>query len=125
LTKHPFNRPLLGGFLSQQQAHKNQIVAIRAIVKPTNNMETFIHALDWAALGVGTIGTILWAHNGKWAKYAAIWWLASSILWIWYASLNNLAALGARDLISVSLYVYGGWRWLLAKNHSHADKPQD
>lgn len=71
--------------------------------------------LDWLALAVGTIGTVLWAHNGAWAKYAAFWWLASSLLWIGYAYLKGLPALGARDLISVTLYIYGGWRWVLQR----------
>ena len=70
-----------------------------------------IQYLDWAALAVGTIGTILWAHNGAWAKHAAVWWLASSCLWAWFAYANGLPALGIRDAISILLSVYGAWRW--------------
>lgn len=68
--------------------------------------------LDSIGLVVGTLGTIFWAHNGKMAKYAAVLWFFSSVLWILFAWKNHLTALGARDAISVSLYLYGGYRWL-------------
>lgn len=71
--------------------------------------------LDWVALIVGTIGTILWAHNGKSAKYACVFWLFSSLIWMAFAYFKGLPALGIRDLISVALYVYGGYRWLISK----------
>lgn len=67
--------------------------------------------LDWAALLVGTIGTVLWAHNGPQARWAASWWLASSALWAAFAWTEGMPALGIRDAISVGLYVYGAWRW--------------
>ena len=75
-------------------------------------MTNFLLYLDWVALAVGTVGTILWAQNGRWAKSAAVWWLGSSLLWMVFAWLKGLPALGARDCISVGLYVYGGWRWM-------------
>lgn len=78
-------------------------------------MNLLLSYLDWLALSMGTIGTILWAHNGRGAKYAAGWWLASSLLWMAFAYLKGLPALGTRDLLSVLLYLYGGYRWLLRK----------
>lgn len=77
-------------------------------------MSPFNH-LDYVAVAIGTLGTVFWAHNGSWARYAAILWLVSSLFWIFYAWLNGLPALGLRDLVSVSMYVYGGWRWLRPK----------
>jgi hypothetical protein len=71
-----------------------------------------IQHLDYAALVIGTLGTLLWAHNGRNAKYAAPCWIASSLLWIGFAWASGLPALGMRDFLSVCLYAYGGWRWL-------------
>lgn len=70
---------------------------------------------DYLALTVGTIGTILWAHNGKWTHYAAIFWFISSILWIVFAYTHDLPALSIRDAISIVLYLYGAWRWIYNK----------
>lgn len=78
----------------------------------TTNLSLIAAHLDWLALFIGTIGTVLWAHNGRWAKYAAVYWLASSVVWMAFAWLQGLPALGVRDAISTALYVYGGWRWL-------------
>ena len=66
---------------------------------------------DWMALLIGAVGTILWAHNGKLSKYAALLWFFSSIFWVVYAYFESKAALGARDFISVLLYLYGAYRW--------------
>lgn len=68
--------------------------------------------LDWLALLFGAIGSLLWAHNGRGAKYAALWWLLSSLLWIAFAWLNDLPALGARDALTIAATLYGCWRWL-------------
>lgn len=68
--------------------------------------------LDWIALLVGGIGSLLWAHNGPSAKYASVWWLCSSLLWVGFAWLHGLAALGLRDLLSVCVTLYGCYRWL-------------
>lgn len=73
--------------------------------------------LDWIALALGTVGTVLWAHAGKQARWAAVWWLASSVVWIAYAYAMGLPALGLRDCLSVVLYLYGAWRWLMARRH--------
>lgn len=83
-------------------------------------MTNLLAYLDWLALLVGTIGTVLWAHNGKLAKYAAVWWLVSSVLWMLFAYLKGLPALASRDLISVLLYLYGGYRWLKPRTEKKA-----
>ncbi len=86
-------------------------------------MQIVFHYLDWVALTLGTIGTALWAHNGAWAKYASLWWLASSLAWISYAYTTQLMALGVRDLIAVVFYLYGGYRYLRSgQPKSEADK---
>lgn len=69
--------------------------------------------LDWVALAIGTTGTILWSQNGRFSKWAAVWWLVSSFFWVAFSWMHGLPALGLRDLISILLYVYGAWRWLL------------
>jgi hypothetical protein len=72
--------------------------------------------LDWIALLFGAIGSLLWAHNGRSAKYAALWWLLSSLLWMAFAWLNGLPALGMRDAVSVAATLYGCYRWLQPRN---------
>ncbi len=79
-------------------------------------LNLIISKLDWLALIIGTIGTILWSHNGKSAKYAAVLWFISSIIWVIYAYLNNLPTLGMRDAISISLYIYGMIKWMKPKD---------
>lgn len=69
--------------------------------------------LDWIALALGAIGSILWAHNGAGARYACLWWLASSLAWIAFAWIEGLPALGLRDGIGVGTTVYGCYRWML------------
>jgi hypothetical protein len=75
-------------------------------------MLALVAHFDWAALAVGAVGTLLWAHNGSRARYAALWWLASSLLWLLFAWSKGMPALGLSYAVSVGLYVYGGYRWL-------------
>lgn len=67
---------------------------------------------DWLALVVGAIGSLLWAHNGRSAKYASVCWLVSSLLWIVFAWRSGLPALGARDVLGLGATLYGCYRWL-------------
>lgn len=67
--------------------------------------------LDWVALAIGAVGSFLWAHNGEWSKHASVWWLASSVLWIVFAWLNGMPALGVRDVLGIAAAVYGCYRW--------------
>ena len=75
-------------------------------------MIALTHHLDWMALLVGAVGSFLWAHNGRGAKYASVWWLVSSLMWVVFAWLQGLPALGARDALGVSSTLYGCFRWL-------------
>jgi hypothetical protein len=75
-------------------------------------MNSLAQHLDWIALVVGAVGSLLWAHNGRSAKYAAVWWLGSSLLWIAFAWLHGMTALGLRDLLGVGIALYGSYRWL-------------
>jgi len=75
-------------------------------------MHTLANHLDWIALLVGAVGSLLWAHNGRSAKYASVWWLVSSLLWVAFAWARGLPALGLRDLVGVSVTLYGCYRWL-------------
>lgn len=77
----------------------------------------FLEYCDYIALILGIVGTLVWAHNGRWVKYAAPFWLVSSLLWMLFALHNDLTALGARDFISLLLYLYGWRRWLYSAKH--------
>jgi nicotinamide riboside transporter PnuC len=83
-------------------------------------MAALAHHLDWIALVVGAVGSLLWAHNGRSAKYASLWWLLSSLLWIVFAWTHGLAALGVRDLLGVGVTLYGCYRWLPARKPAPA-----
>ena len=71
-----------------------------------NNMNEL---LEWSAFSVGTIGTLFWAAGWKWrGRSVEGWfWLASALLWIWFAIINHHAGLAARDLLGVALYIVG------------------
>jgi hypothetical protein len=75
-------------------------------------MDPLANHLDWLALVVGAVGSLLWAHNGRSAKYASVWWLLSSVLWVVFAWVHGLPALGARDALGVGSTLYGCYRWL-------------
>jgi hypothetical protein len=75
-------------------------------------MDLLTNHLDWMALVVGAVGSLLWAHNGPSAKYASLWWLLSSILWVVFAWIQGLPALGLRDAVGVGSTLYGCYRWL-------------
>ena len=65
--------------------------------------------IEWAAFAVGTIGTIAWAIGIKYKGRAVEgwFWLASALLWIWFAVLSGHKALAARDILGVALYATG------------------
>lgn len=81
-------------------------------------MPSFADSLQWLAFAVGTIGSLLWAHNGVWSKYAAAFWLAASVLWVWYARLSGVPGLAARDLVGIGTAVWGAWRWMSSEKKS-------
>jgi hypothetical protein len=73
---------------------------------------SFPDLLQWLAFGFGTVGSVLWAHNGPWSKFAAAFWLAASLLWVWFARLSGHPGLVARDAVSILTALWGAWRWL-------------
>jgi hypothetical protein len=73
---------------------------------------SFPDLIQWLAFGIGAFGSLLWAHNGRWSKYAGLFWLAGSLLWIWFAHLSGMPGLAARDAIAVLTTAWGTWRWL-------------
>ncbi|HXD42962.1 MAG TPA: hypothetical protein VN649_20520 [Ramlibacter sp.] len=75
-------------------------------------MDSLANHLDWIALVFGAVGSLLWAHNGRSAKYASLWWLLSSLLWVAFAWVQGLPALGVRDAVGVGSTLYGCFRWL-------------
>ena len=83
-------------------------------------MHTLLKHLDWLALAFGAVGSFLWAHNGPSAKYASVWWLFSSLLWVVFAWINGLPALGVRDAVGVGLTLYGCYRWLQPRKRAPA-----
>lgn len=88
-------------------------------------MELFVNHLDWLALAVGAVGSFLWAHNGESAKHASLWWLVSSLLWIAFAWLHGMPALGVRDMLGIATAAYGCYRWRqprAAVPHSRQDQ---
>lgn len=74
-------------------------------------MEVAANHLDWLALAIGAVGSFLWAHNGESAKHASLWWLVSSLLWIAFAWLHGMPALGVRDVLGIATAAYGCYRW--------------
>lgn len=69
-----------------------------------NFFDPFI--IEWLALIIGTIGTILWSIG--WNQLTvSILWLLSSLLWIVFALSNEHYALTARDMLGVFLYIIG------------------
>ena len=65
--------------------------------------------LEWMAFSIGTIGTILWALGFKYKgrPLEGWFWLASSILWIWFSYINGHKGLASRDLLGLILYIIG------------------
>lgn len=67
---------------------------------------SYLRILEWTALGIGTIGTVLWSL-GKNQLLVSILWMVSSLLWIVFSFSNDHYALTARDILGVSLYAMG------------------
>lgn len=83
-----------------------------AAVLPQGVAVSFADCIQWLAFGLGSVGSVLWAHNGAGARYAAAFWLAASLLWLCFAKLSGLPGLAARDAISLATGLWGVWRWL-------------
>lgn len=62
--------------------------------------------LEYSALAVGTVGTLLWSL-GKNQLIVSILWMISAMLWIAFALSNEHYGLTARDGLGVLLYAMG------------------
>lgn len=62
--------------------------------------------LEYSALTIGTIGTLLWAL-GKNQFLVSILWMVSALLWIAFSLLHQHYGLTIRDVIGVTLYSVG------------------
>jgi hypothetical protein len=86
-------------------------------------MTELANHLDWIALAVGAVGSFTWAHNGRSAKYASVWWFFSSLLWVMFAWVKGLPALGMRDALGLSTTLYGCYRWLPSRRPTGIGDP--
>ena len=62
--------------------------------------------LEYSALIIGTLGTILWAM-GKSQILVSILWLVSALIWIGFSLLNGHDGLAIRDVFGVLMYSIG------------------
>ena len=70
--------------------------------------------LDSVAPVIGTMGSILWAQNGRYAKYTALFWLLSAVAWLIFAIHAKNVSLAACQVFNVCLVLYGCRNWLKA-----------
>lgn len=70
--------------------------------------------MQYAALVIGTLGTVGWAVGGRYGGFATPLWCLSSLVWIFVGIRSGVHALSVRDTINVALYVYGVRAWFLS-----------
>ncbi len=74
--------------------------------------------LDSVAPVIGTMGSILWAQNGRYAKYTAVFWFSSAVTWLIFAVYAKNISLAACQIFNVCLVLYGCRSWLKATTHT-------
>jgi len=74
--------------------------------------------LEWSAVIMGTIGTIIWASKSKYSKYCGIIWIVGSFLWVIFALRNKHFGLAINNLVYILLYSYGIYKWVVLKEVS-------
>lgn len=74
--------------------------------------------LDTVGLIVGTSGSLLWAQNGKYMRYCAVFWAASSVLWLAFAMHKGLTTLCLSNCVNLAIHAYGARTWLAARTKS-------
>lgn len=74
--------------------------------------------LDSVAPIIGTIGSILWAQNGRYAKYTAIFWLVSATSWLIFAIHTKNVSLATCQVFNVALMLYGCRTWIKATSQA-------
>jgi hypothetical protein len=68
--------------------------------------------LQWTGFIAGTIGMMLWAANNSFTKWAGLFWILSSICWIYVGWMEHQPALMFRDAINIVIYVIGIYKWM-------------
>lgn len=77
--------------------------------------------LDTVGLIVGTSGSLLWAQNGKYMRYCAVLWAASSLLWLAYAMHKGLTTLCLSNCVNLAIHAYAARAWLAARTKALAN----
>ena len=65
-----------------------------------------LEMIEWTALALGTIGSILWSL-GRSQFIVALLWMGSSLLWIGFAISNGHAGLTLRDVFGFGFALVG------------------
>jgi len=77
--------------------------------------------LDTLGLIVGTSGSLLWAQNGKYMRYCALFWAISSVLWLAFAMHKGLTTLCLSNCVNLAIHAYGARAWITARTKSLAN----
>ena len=78
----------------------------------------FADHLDTVGLIVGTSGSLLWAHNGKYMRYCAAFWAVSSVLWLAFAMHKGLTTLCLSNCVNLAIHAYGARVWIATRTKS-------
>jgi hypothetical protein len=62
--------------------------------------------LEYGALAIGTVGSVLWSLGNN-QLLVSILWMISAMLWIVFALSNEHYGLSARDCLGVLIYAMG------------------
>jgi hypothetical protein len=73
-----------------------------------------VEHFDSVAPVLSTMGSILWAHNGRFAKYTGLFWLLASLVWLVFAIYTKNLTLGGCQVFNILLTLYGCRDWLKA-----------
>ena len=61
----------------------------------------------------GLLGTLLLAHNGRYAGLGFVVYLVSNIAWMWFATAQGHWWMLAQYVGFTGVSLYGVWRWLI------------
>jgi hypothetical protein len=76
--------------------------------------------LEWTALSIGTVGTIMWSLNKNQLVVSSLW-LVSSLMWIVFAQFNGHYGLTVRDALGVFMYATGIWTYTKAQRKAASE----
>ena len=69
--------------------------------------------MEWVGTILGILGSILFAANTEFTKYAWLVFLGSNIIWIIYGSKRKLWALVAMQVGYLIIDGIGAYRWFI------------